>query len=849
MVYSFMRNVCWCIGAVFVAIALTPGGALADTSSRNLDNQQGLLVTEPAEQVQELVDETGTEGALVESSAVQSQWAPDPLPTLGVSAVSALQSPDSHEASVASETPAVPQAAPVTSKPPDTLVVSSAWTASVELSTYDAPAGTEVVVVPRVSGADQADFTYNYVWERDGWTDWSSTIKETGVSTAAETFSFYPTRPGLYTVMVDITDANGRMVNVSSSTLQVTSPTWTASAKADRTSAQVGETVTVDVSPSSSESSSFAYNYVWERDGWQDWDSTLRATDSYSPSSSWSFAPTVAGTYNLFVDVIDSHGVMVTVNAGVVKVAEPAWNLSLSLSQGAVQTGQESVLTPTISGIDATGFTYNYVWNYEGVWREWGSTISSTGSTTSESSYAFKAAKAGTYELYVDAISPSGTRHTGTVKIKVNEPSWQASAVLNAGTVKLGDSVIVTPEVDGAQSGQTFTYNYVWSYNNWSSWDSTVKRTGLFTAEGAYSFTPAKSGAYMIAIDVRDQYGAVRTVRAEFNVVHDFTYSGVKSSADLLRAGDSVTITPQVQGDTSGLTYNYVWMKDNWAKWGSTVQNGGAATTDAAWTFTPPEPGNYTVFVDVIGSDGVAETLSCELAVWELLGVEAHASGYTWTVSADLGISNAANFGFTYNYVYNQGNAWKNWSSTLRETGIMTTATSASYNLSNGGTYGLYVDVVSPSGEKATASKTVVTYVGDELDMWSRINGLLSPTNYLLACDTDACVVGVYEKQGGNWVQIKRWSCTTGAWNTPTRKGLYAIESKGTSFDSYGVRCYWYSGYSGPYLFHSICYWPNGAVQDGRLGMHLSHGCIRLDIANAKWIYDTVPYGTTVYVY
>ncbi len=31
--------------------------------------------------------------------------------------------------------------------------------------------------------------------------------------------------------------------------------------------------------------------------------------------------------------------------------------------------------------------------------------------------------------------------------------------------------------------------------------------------------------------------------------------------------------------------------------------------------------------------------------------------------------------------------------------------------------------------------------------------------------------------------------------------------------------------------------------------VRLSHGCVRLATANAKWIYDTIPYNTTVYVY
>lgn len=37
--------------------------------------------------------------------------------------------------------------------------------------------------------------------------------------------------------------------------------------------------------------------------------------------------------------------------------------------------------------------------------------------------------------------------------------------------------------------------------------------------------------------------------------------------------------------------------------------------------------------------------------------------------------------------------------------------------------------------------------------------------------------------------------------------------------------------------------------QDGRLAQNLSHGCVRLAIQDAKWIYDNIPYGTKVVSY
>lgn len=38
-------------------------------------------------------------------------------------------------------------------------------------------------------------------------------------------------------------------------------------------------------------------------------------------------------------------------------------------------------------------------------------------------------------------------------------------------------------------------------------------------------------------------------------------------------------------------------------------------------------------------------------------------------------------------------------------------------------------------------------------------------------------------------------------------------------------------------------------VYNGTLGKQVSHGCVRLDINNAKWLYDNIPNGTKVVIY
>ncbi|MEG0134352.1 MAG: L,D-transpeptidase, partial [Clostridium sp.] len=37
-------------------------------------------------------------------------------------------------------------------------------------------------------------------------------------------------------------------------------------------------------------------------------------------------------------------------------------------------------------------------------------------------------------------------------------------------------------------------------------------------------------------------------------------------------------------------------------------------------------------------------------------------------------------------------------------------------------------------------------------------------------------------------------------------------------------------------------------VKDGRLGMRISDGCVRLAKENAKWIYDNVPERSSIHI-
>lgn len=140
------------------------------------------------------------------------------------------------------------------------------------------------------------------------------------------------------------------------------------------------------------------------------------------------------------------------------------------------------------------------------------------------------------------------------------------------------------------------------------------------------------------------------------------------------------------------------------------------------------------------------------------------------------------------------------------------------------------------------------------VNMITKAQGYGSATNWLIMVDNTNNYLGVFRGGRGNWSLVNYWLCTTGKPSTPTVLGEYSITGRGYSFNGAltlpAYTCYYYTQFYGDYLIHSVEYYQNTfEVLDGRLGQNLSHGCVRLPIDQAKWIYDTIPYGTKLVSY
>ena len=162
-------------------------------------------------------------------------------------------------------------------------------------------------------------------------------------------------------------------------------------------------------------------------------------------------------------------------------------------------------------------------------------------------------------------------------------------------------------------------------------------------------------------------------------------------------------------------------------------------------------------------------------------------------------------------------------------------------------TIGGFRYVFDKDGETTTKP---VTVPADQRAMITKAQNYYSDTSYLILVNSKTHKVGVFKGSSYNWQLVWYWNCTTGAPGSPTGKGTYKVGSRGKSFGS-GYTCWYWTQFYGNYLFHSVLYQPGSMsrIQDGRLGISASHGCVRLDIECARWIYNNIPTRTRVVSY
>ena len=160
---------------------------------------------------------------------------------------------------------------------------------------------------------------------------------------------------------------------------------------------------------------------------------------------------------------------------------------------------------------------------------------------------------------------------------------------------RAGTSINIGVNVVGKTDG--LKYKFVWHKSGMDWSDDNWGIIGQNLTKPSVSWTLPQAGDYEIYADAIDSNGYI-TSTSDYKVVN-WSLESLDVSGDA-RCGKPVKLQAKVSGDASGLKYKFVWEKGGWAKWGVAQQP--SASSSCEWT--PTEPGDYTVYLDVIDGSG-----------------------------------------------------------------------------------------------------------------------------------------------------------------------------------------------------------------------------------------------------
>lgn len=129
-------------------------------------------------------------------------------------------------------------------------------------------------------------------------------------------------------------------------------------------------------------------------------------------------------------------------------------------------------------------------------------------------------------------------------------------------------------------------------------------------------------------------------------------------------------------------------------------------------------------------------------------------------------------------------------------------------------------------------------------------NNIKSHTNNLITTDLRNKLTYIFVKgENGQWNLLYKWSCSVGKPSTPTITGTFYINGRKPYFGTDIYRVKYATRIKGGYYYHSILFNSQGTeIINDTLGEAISHGCIRLAVENAQWIYNNILDTTTVVI-
>lgn len=544
------------------------------------------------------------------------------------------------------------------------------WSVEVE-GTEGYQTGLSMKISPIVEG-DNSGMTYKYVWEKNNWSEWE-VISD---FTTESSIYWEPKTSGIYSLYVDVKDADGNIVSRYSQIKVLP-----AQYDFEGISSQLGsnqktnEDVNLMVEVLGN-TKKLEYKYVWEKDNWSEWG----VLKDFSSETTMVWKPETSGNYTIYVDVKDTEGNLNTFTRQFV-VEDYIWQIqSIVTDKESPQEKKELPIKISTNVEGETALEYKYVWEKNN-WSEWGVIQD----FSKNPGCKWSPETEGNYTIYVDVKDPAGKIVTKTISYTIEKNVWKYEGIsLSSGQTCLpGAEIKISPIVSGHT--QNLVYKFVWAKEHWIQWG--VIQDFSETSECTW-IAPTKKGDYFIYVDIQSEDGETRTIASKVTVTGDgWEIEDVNwNHNSCIPIGETISGELLVAGDTEGLQFKYVWMKNNWAQWG--VLKDYSNEKYIIWS--PEEAGDYYLYIDVQDQNGVVyDPYITSFSVYKYIGVKVSSQ----FVSLGEAVEISPNLTGTcidaeYKYVWAK-NGWSQWG-VIKDFSQEMTAVWIPEEL---GTYEIYVDM------------------------------------------------------------------------------------------------------------------------------------------------------------
>ena len=376
------------------------------------------------------------------------------------------------------------------------------------ISSTSVTTGTAVKLTAKATGGT-TPYTYAFYYKKSDDSSWTTISNYSKTATA----SYTPTAADTYNFKVNVKDSAGTVKGKNFS-VEVTKKTTTDlqnTSTISATSVEQGYPVTL-TGKATGGAGSYKYWFCYKKSTETEY---TVIGQPYDGSTTATFYPPVAGTYNVIVRVKDAKDKVSKTGFTVKSTATTSTLTNKStISAETIKLGGSFKLTAASTGGSGTkkyAFYFkrssNQLWKVIGT--EFGTATTAKITPTASANYEFKVLiKDGTGRVVTKSFK-------GVCKTSSSSSSTTAltnSSTISADAVSAGDTVKLTGKASGGTS--PYTYAFYYKKSTASSW--TTVGTAFGTATTA-SFKPTASDSYDVKVVVKDSTG--KTVTKTFSLM------------------------------------------------------------------------------------------------------------------------------------------------------------------------------------------------------------------------------------------------------------------------------------------------------------------------------------------